>query len=308
MEFKHISVLLKETIDALNVQRDGIYLDGTLGGGGHSAAICEKLGRDGILVGIDRDETAIKAAKVRLENYDVQFKFVHANFQEAKEILMNEGLTAINGAVLDLGVSSHQLDEGERGFSYRFDATLDMRMDKRQDFTAKDLVNNYSYEDLTKVLFAYGEEKNARRIAKKIIEGRPIETTTQLVEIIKSAFSVKQRYSDKHPAKRTFQALRIEVNNELDILGQTVEDLADMLVPGARIAVITFHSLEDRIIKSKFLELATGCTCPKEFPICICGKVPKYKVVSRKPVFPSEEELSKNPRSASAKLRVLERI
>jgi 16S rRNA (cytosine1402-N4)-methyltransferase len=304
MEFRHISVLLNETVELLNIKKDGIYVDGTLGGGGHTGEICKKL-ETGLVIGIDQDKNALKAAQERLAQYNVHY--VWNNFANIKAVLNEEKIDKIDGALLDLGVSSHQLDEPSRGFSYRYDAPLDMRMNQEGLLSAKIVVNEYDYEDLVRILFEYGEERNARQIAKRIIQNRPIETTFQLVDVIKSAFSAKQ-LAEKHPAKRTFQAIRIEVNGELAILKNAIKDFADSLNLGGRIAIITFHSLEDRIVKNTFLELAQGCTCPKEFPICICNNQQKYRVVTRKPVISGEEELGNNSRSASAKLRVLEKI
>ena len=304
MEFKHISVLLNETIELLNIDKAGIYVDGTLGGGGHTSEICKAL-ESGLVIGIDRDKNALKAAAERLSQYNVHY--VWNNFANIKEVLRQVKVNKIDGAVLDLGVSSHQFDEPSRGFSYRYDAPLDMRMNQENSLTAKTVVNEYEYEDLVRILFEYGEEKNARQVAKKIIRSRPIETTFQLIDAVRSAFSAKQ-LAEKHPAKRTFQAIRIEVNGELVILKNAIKDFAESLNTGGRIAIITFHSLEDRIVKNTFLELAQSCTCPKEFPICICGRRQEYAIITKKPIIPGEEELEHNPRSASAKLRVIERL
>lgn len=304
--FSHIPVLLQECIDALNIQKDGLYVDGTLGGCGHASHIVEKGGR---LVGIDRDADAIEVAKQRLSGYDVTF--VHDNYCHIKQILTNLQIEKIDGALLDLGVSSYQLDTPERGFSYRYDAPLDMRMDKSAALTAKDVVNTYDQQRLEQILFQYGEEKFARAIVRRILEARqekPIETTFELVDIIKSAMPPKVRWEGKHPAKRSFQAIRIEVNSELINLEKTVLDFCDCLKSGGRLTIITFHSLEDRIIKNAFLKAAEGCTCPKDFPVCVCGNQPKAKVLTRKPILPSEQEQSSNPRSASAKLRILEKL
>lgn len=306
MEFNHIPVMAIEAIEALNIKADGIYVDGTLGGGGHSSLICEKL-KDGHLIGIDRDKNALAAAAERLKPYPNKKTLVNNNFNQITSILGVLDIKYIDGALLDLGVSSHQLDEPSRGFSYRFDAPLDMRMDAEADFSAMDVVNQYSERELAKVLFEYGEEKNARKIAKKIVENRPIHTTFELVDVIKSAFSPKERFEGKHPAKRTFQAIRIEVNHELSGLAQAIENFANALNPNGRLAIITFHSLEDRIVKNTFQTLSTGCTCPKDFPICVCGNEAKFKVYTKKPILPSAKELEQNPRAASAKLRVLER-
>lgn len=305
-EFSHIPVLLNECLDALNIKEGGLYVDGTLGGCGHSLQIAKRGGR---IIGIDRDSTAIEVAKKRLLGYDVTL--VNNNYDNIKEILSDLGVGKIDGAILDLGVSSYQLDTPKRGFSYRFDAPLDMRMDLNSAFSAYDVVNKYEPKNLERVLFDYGEEKYSRNIVRKIVEARekkPIETTFELVDIIKNAMPAKSLREGKHPAKRTFQALRIEVNHELINLEKTAEDFCDALNKGGRLAVITFHSLEDRIIKTAFNKLATGCTCPKDFPVCVCGKVPKAKVLTKKPILPSNSELLQNPRSASAKLRVIEKL
>lgn len=306
MEFNHVSVLADEIIEYLNINPDGIYFDGTLGGGGHSSLICGHL-KGGRLIATDRDSNAIRAAGERLNPFGDMVTIVKDNFSNAAFVLDNLGIDGIDGAMLDLGVSSHQLDEPERGFSYRFDAPLDMRMDSDAQLSAYQVVNEYSEQQLAKVIFDYGEDKNARKIARKLVENRPIKTTLELVDVIKSAFSAKER-QEKHPAKRTFQAIRIEVNNELDMLGGAIERLAEKLNKGGRLCIITFHSLEDRIVKNTFNELSKGCTCPKDFPVCVCGNKERFKVVTRKPVLPSARELEENPRSASAKLRVLERI
>ncbi len=310
MEFKHISVLFDETIDSLNLCDGGVYVDGTLGGGGHSLGMLSR-GKDIKLIGIDQDKEAIAAAKKRLAEYQDRVTFVNDNFSNVKHILQNLGIDGIDGAVLDLGVSSYQLDNAERGFSYMHDARLDMRMNKDKDFCAYDIVNSYSAEDLTRIFYEYGEEKWSSRIAQFIIDKRkdkPIETTFELVEIIKAAIPQKARQQGSHPAKRVFQAIRIEVNNELGILDDTIRDIVSILNPGGRISVITFHSLEDRIIKKAFTRLATGCTCPKSFPVCVCNNQPVVKVITKKPVLPSEEEENMNSRSKSAKLRVAEKL
>ncbi|SHK38741.1 16S rRNA (cytosine(1402)-N(4))-methyltransferase RsmH [Paramaledivibacter caminithermalis] len=311
MEFKHETVLLNETVDNLNINPNGIYVDGTLGGGGHSELICSKLSGDGLLIGIDQDEDALDFAKMRLRRFSNKIIFVNDNFSNIKDILDRLNIKKINGIVLDLGVSSYQLDEGERGFSYMQDAELDMRMDRKNMLTAKDVVNTYSEEELYKVIKLYGEEKWALRISKFIVEARndkEIETTGELVEIIKKAIPSGARRNGPHPAKRTFQAIRIEVNNELDILEETVKDIAEVLETGGRISVITFHSLEDRIIKNVYKELSKGCICPPELPICQCNNEPIFKIITRKPIYPSDREIENNPRSRSAKLRVAERI
>lgn len=310
MEFNHVSVLLKETIDGLKIRQNGIYVDGTLGGGGHSLAIAEQLG-EGLLLGFDQDIHAIDAAKERLKTYSDKVRIVHCNFEHIARRLEEFGIDRIDGLVLDLGVSSAQLDMGERGFSYRQDAPLDMRMDSRQEFSAYELVNTYSEEELRRVIADYGEENWAAKIAKVIVERRrekPIETTLQLVEIIRAAVPKKFRDETIHPAKRAFQAIRIEVNRELEILEETIRSVFAKLSSKGRICVITFHSLEDRIIKNVYRELSSGCTCPKEFPVCVCGKKPLAKVITKKPIVASREELESNPRARSAKLRILEKL
>ncbi len=311
MNFKHISVLLDESVDLLKVVPDGTYADGTLGGGGHSSYVCSKLSEKGTLIGIDRDEDALSAAKERLSDYKCNIVLTHNNFFNIKSILSEMHIEALDGAILDLGVSSYQLDTAERGFSYNADARLDMRMDKSADKDAYLVVNTYDEARLADIIFKYGEDRYARRIAREICERRnvkPIETTLELSEIIKAAFPPSERYGDKHPAKRTFQAIRIEVNSELDGLEDAIKDFVDCLKPGGRLAVITFHSLEDRIVKNAFSELASGCVCPKDFPICVCGKTPVVKLVNRKPIVATNEELNKNFRAHSAKLRVIEKL
>ena len=310
MEFKHVSVLLNECLDALNIKDDGIYVDCTLGGAGHSSHILQRLSKDGLLVGIDQDTDALKAAGERLKEYENK-KLVHNNFHNIDSILEELEIPKVDGILMDLGVSSYQLDEGERGFSYMKDAPLDMRMNREREFSAYDIVNSYSMEDLWRIIRDYGEEKFAKRIAEFIVnrrEEKPIETTLELVDIIKAAIPAKARREGPHPAKRTFQAIRIEVNGELEILNKAIEDGVNRLNKGGRMAIITFHSLEDRIVKLKFRELANPCTCPKEFPICVCGKKPLVKLISRKAIEPSKEEVEENPRSRSAKLRVIERF
>ena len=310
MEFKHVSVLLNECLDALNIKDDGIYVDCTLGGAGHSSHILQRLSKDGLLVGIDQDTDALKAAGERLKEYENK-KLVHNNFHNIDSILEELAIPKVDGILMDLGVSSYQLDEGERGFSYMKDAPLDMRMNRDREFSAYDVVNSYSMEDLWRIIRDYGEEKFAKRIAEFIVnrrEEKPIETTLELVDIIKAAIPAKARREGPHPAKRTFQAIRIEVNGELEILNKAIEDGVNRLNKGGRMAIITFHSLEDRIVKLKFRDLANPCTCPKEFPICVCGKKPLVKLISRKAIEPSKEEVEENPRSRSAKLRVIERF
>lgn len=309
MEFHHVSVLLRETIDALQVRPDGVYADGTLGGGGHSYEVARCLD-SGHLVCFDQDEAAIAAGKRRLEAFGDKIIYVNKNFNTIKETLASLGIPGLDGAMLDLGVSSHQLDEAERGFSYMHDAPLDMRMDRRASFSAYDVVNEYSEAELERIIREYGEERWAKRIAQFIAEARvahPIHTTYELVDIIKRAVPKGARQDGPHPAKRTFQAIRIEVNGELAILDKAVRDFVDVLLPGGHLAVITFHSLEDRIVKTAFAELARGCTCPKEFPVCVCGKTPVGRVVTRKPIIPGSTELESNPRARSAKLRVFEK-
>lgn len=310
MEFKHVSVLLNECLDALNIKDDGIYVDCTLGGAGHSSHILQRLSKEGLLIGIDQDTDALKAAGERLKEYENK-KLVHNNFHNIDSILEELDIPKVDGILMDLGVSSYQLDEGERGFSYMKDAPLDMRMNRDREFSAYDVVNSYSMEDLWRIIRDYGEEKFAKRVAEFIVnrrEEKPIETTLELVDIIKAAIPAKARREGPHPAKRTFQAIRIEVNGELEILNRAIEDGVNRLNKGGRMAIITFHSLEDRIVKLKFRELANSCTCPKEFPICVCGKNPLVKLISRKAIEPSKEEVEENPRSRSAKLRVIERF
>lgn len=310
MEFKHISVLFGESIDALNIKPNGIYADGTLGGGGHSHGILST--NDSCrLIGIDQDKEAIAAAKERLKEFEGRVTFVNRNFSEIKDILSELDIDEIDGAVLDLGVSSYQLDNAERGFSYMHDAALDMRMNTSSPKSAYDVVNSYSCEELMRIFYDYGEEKWSKRIAEFICEKRktkPVETTFELVEIIKAAIPKKARMEGGHPAKRVFQAIRIEVNNELGILENAIKDFVSSIKSGGRLVIITFHSLEDRIVKKTFQDLARGCTCPKEFPVCVCGKKPEIKIISRKPILPSEEELEHNSRSKSAKLRIAEKL
>lgn len=310
MEFKHVSVLLNECIDALDIKEDGIYVDCTLGGAGHSSHILKHLSKDGMLIGIDQDRDALKAAKERLKDYD-NVRYVHSNFYNIDNILTELDVDKVDGILMDLGVSSYQLDEASRGFSYMQDAHLDMRMNRDNDFSAYEVVNNYSEEELYKIIRDYGEERFAKRIANFIVNKRnikPIETTFELVDIIKAAIPAKARREGPHPAKRTFQAIRIEVNSELKILNKTIEDGINRLNPGGRMAIITFHSLEDRIVKLKFRELENPCTCPKELPVCVCGKKPLVKVLSKKGIAPTEKEIEENPRSRSAKVRVVEKI
>ncbi|MGL5416903.1 MAG: 16S rRNA (cytosine(1402)-N(4))-methyltransferase RsmH [Clostridium sp.] len=310
MEFKHVSVLLDECIEGLNIKEDGIYVDCTLGGAGHSSEIIKRLSKNGTLIGIDQDKDALKAAGERLKEYDNK-KLVHSNFYRLGSVIEELGLSGVDGILMDLGVSSYQLDNAERGFSYMQDAPLDMRMNRDDEFSAYDIVNTYSEEELWKIIKDYGEDKFAKRIANFIVkrrEEKPIETTLELVEVIKDAIPARARREGPHPAKRTFQAIRIEVNSELKILNKTIEDGVKKLNKGGRMCIITFHSLEDRIVKLKFRELADPCTCPKEFPICNCGKVPTVKLLKRKAIEPSKEEIEVNPRSRSAKLRIIEKL
>lgn len=310
MEFNHISVLLNECIEGLNIKENGIYVDGTLGGGGHSSHIAAKL-TTGRLIGIDQDTDAIQAASKRLEPYKNVFTAIHSNFYNVREVLDNLGIEKADGFLLDLGVSSYQLDEADRGFSYMHDAPLDMRMNRENEYSAWNVVNEKSEKELNDIIFKYGEEKWAKRIAQFIVQERaikPIETTYDLVEVIKKAVPKGARRDGPHPAKRTFQAIRIEVNGELAILDKTVDDMVASLNPGGRLCIITFHSLEDRIIKNAMKRHENPCVCPPEFPVCVCGKKPDGKVITRKPILPSDEELEFNPRSRSAKLRILERI
>lgn len=311
MEFHHVSVLLNECIDGLNIKPDGVYVDCTMGGAGHSKEIVKKLSSEGIFIGIDQDINAINTAKERLNEYSDRVKFIHSNFENIKSELEKLGITKIDGVLADLGVSSHQLDEADRGFSYMQDAPLDMRMDVRSEFSAYDVVNSYSEDELNRIIKEYGEENWSRRIAKFIVEAReesPIKNTGELVEIIKKAIPKKARIDGPHPAKRTFQAIRIEVNNELGVITSLIRDVASIMNIGGRICIITFHSLEDRIVKNEFKYLATDCICPPELPICQCDKEKEVKVITRKPTLPSKEEIEVNPRSRSAKLRVAEKI
>lgn len=311
MEFHHISVLLEETIEYLKIRPNGIYVDGTLGGGGHSEAICKKLGQAGRLIGTDQDGAAIEAAKARLAPYEKQVTVVRDNYQAMPEVLKELKIEKADGIVLDLGVSSFQLDTKERGFSYRMeDAPLDMRMDDRQKLTARDIINTYGETELFRMIRDYGEERFAKNIARSIVQAREkgeIVRTGQLNDIIRSAIPKKARATGGHPAKRTYQAIRIKLNRELEVLENTLDDMIDLLNPGGRLCVITFHSLEDRIVKTIFKRNENPCTCPPDFPVCVCGKEPKGKVITRKPVLPGVEEQEENSRSKSAKLRVFER-
>lgn len=312
MEFNHYSVLLNETIENLNIKPDGIYVDGTLGGGGHAYQVASRLSEKGRLIGIDQDADAIAAAGERLKEFGDKITIIRSNYANMKEELHRIGVEKVDGIVLDLGVSSFQLDTPERGFTYRDEnAPLDMRMDDRQSLTAKDIVNGYSEMDIYRIIRDYGEDKFAKNIAKHIVQERakkPIETTGELTEIIRASIPMKVQVTGGHPAKRTFQAIRIELNKELEVLQDNLDDMIDLLNPGGRICIITFHSLEDRIVKTNFKRNENPCTCPSDFPVCVCGKKSKGKVVTRKPILPSEEELEVNSRSKSAKLRVFERV
>ena len=310
MEFKHKSVLLEETIDNLNIKPDGIYVDGTLGGAGHSYQIAKRLTSGGRLIGIDQDADAIAAATERLKEFEERVTIVRNNYCNMDKVLDELGIDKVDGILLDIGVSSYQLDTASRGFTYNVDTALDMRMDQRQKMTARDIVNEYSESELYRVIRDYGEDKFAKNIAKHIVAERrknPIETTGQLNEIISHAIPMKFRKTSGHPSKRTFQAIRIELNHELDVLRESLDDMIEMLNPGGRICIITFHSLEDRIVKSAFRKNENPCTCPSHFPVCVCGKISKGKVITRKPILPSEAETESNSRSKSAKLRIFER-
>lgn len=310
MEFKHTSVLLEETIENLNIRPDGVYADGTLGGAGHASEVCKRLSATGRFFGIDQDEAAIKAAGERLACFGDRVTIIRSNYRDMVRQLQQRGVCGVDGIVLDLGVSSYQLDEADRGFTYRFDAPLDMRMDQRQDKTAGDIVNTYSESELYRVIRDYGEDQFARNIAKHICMARqkePIRTTGELVEIIKQSIPAKIRMKGGHPAKKTFQALRIELNQELTVLEESLDDMIGFLNDGGRICIITFHSLEDRIVKSIFRKNENPCICPPNFPVCVCGRESQGKVITRKPILPGAEEMEHNPRSKSAKLRVFEK-
>ena len=310
MAFRHTSVLLEETVDGLRVKPDGIYVDATLGGGGHAHEILKRLGDKGKLVGIDQDGAAIEAASERLRGFGERVTIIRSNYCDMERCLQSIGIEKVDGIVLDLGVSSYQLDTADRGFSYRMDAPLDMRMDLRQRTTARDIVNTYGEMELFRVIRDYGEDRFAKNIARHIVAERekgPIETTGQLGEIISRAIPMKIRKNSGHPAKRTFQALRIELNHELEVLKSSLDGMIELLAPGGRICIITFHSLEDRIVKGAFRKNENPCVCPSHFPVCVCGNVSKGRVVTKKPILPSERELEHNKRAASAKLRVFER-
>ena len=309
MAFKHKSVLLDETIEGLNIKPDGIYVDGTLGGGGHAYEVCRRLGEKGSIIGIDQDEAAIEAAGIRLKDFGEKVTIIRSNYCDMKSKLQEQGIDKVDGIVLDLGVSSYQLDTADRGFSYREDAPLDMRMDTRQKMTARDIVNDYTEADLYRVIRDYGEDKFAKNIAKHIVQARavkPVETTAELSEIIRASIPMKFQKKSGHPAKRTFQAIRIELNRELDVLRDSLDDMIDLLDEDGRICIITFHSLEDRIVKTIFRKNENPCTCPPDFPVCVCGKKSKGSIITKKPILPSEEELEYNSRSKSAKLRIFE--
>ena len=311
MEFKHRSVLLEETVNGLNIKPEGIYVDGTLGGGGHAYEVCVRLNDKGSIVGIDQDEAAIEAASIRLKDFGEKVTIVRSNYCDMKSRLHELGIDKVDGIMLDLGVSSYQLDTPERGFSYREDAALDMRMDRRQTMTARDIVNDYSEMELYRVIRDYGEDKFAKNIARHIVlerEKSSIETTGELTEIIKHAIPMKYQKKSGHPAKRTFQAIRIELNRELEVLRDSLDDMIEILNPGGRLCIITFHSLEDRIVKSAFKKNENPCTCPSHFPVCVCGNVSKGRIITKKPILPSVEEQESNSRSKSAKLRIFERV
>lgn len=311
MEFRHYSVLLRETVEQLMIRPKGVYVDGTLGGGGHAFEICKRLSNQGRFYGIDQDAAAIEAAGRRLAFFGDQVCIIRSNYCRMAEELKARGVKSVDGIVLDLGVSSYQLDEAERGFTYRENAVLDMRMDQRQEKSARDIVNGYSEADLYRIIRDYGEDKFAKNIARHIVKRREekiIETTGELVEIIKESVPRKVRMQKGHPAKQTFQAIRIELNQELEVLESSLDDMIDLLNPKGRICIITFHSLEDRIVKNAFRKNENPCTCPSHFPICVCGKISKGRVVTKKPILPSEKELEENSRSKSAKLRVFERV
>jgi len=310
MEFKHRSVLLFESIENLHIKSNGVYVDGTLGGGGHSYEICKRLGMNGRLVGLDQDEAAIYAATERLKEFGDKVIIVRSNYENMERVLKDLGILEVDGILLDLGVSSYQIDTVERGFSYKEDAPLDMRMDQREERTAADIINGYSEYDIYRMIRDYGEDKFAKNIAKHIVIARkehPIETTGQLTEIIKRAIPAKIRMAGGHPAKKTFQAIRIELNRELEVLNHSIDKMIHLLKPGGRLSIITFHSLEDRIVKTRFRNNENPCTCPSDFPVCVCGQVSKGYVITKKPIVPTEEELAKNKRAKSSKLRVFER-
>ena len=312
MIFGHKSVLLDETIESLDIKPDGIYVDGTLGGGGHASEVCRRLGDRGRFIGIDQDADAIAAASERLKEFGDKVTIVRSNYENIDEVLKELGISQVDGIYLDLGVSSYQLDTAERGFTYREDdAPLDMRMDQRNEMTAKDIVNTYSESELFHIIKNYGEDRFAKNIAKHIVRARQekeIETTGELIEIIKAAIPAKVRATGGHPAKRTFQAIRIELNKELEVLENSIDKMTDLLAPGGRLSIITFHSQEDRIVKNRFRINENPCTCPPNFPVCVCGKTSRGRMLTKKPILPSEEETERNRRSKSAKLRVFEKV
>lgn len=311
MDFAHVPVMLGECLDGLKIKVDGVYVDGTVGGGGHSSEIVKRLSDKGRLICFDKDEDALKASGARLADFKDRVTFVHDDYKNMPERLDTMGVGKVDGILLDLGVSSYQLDNAERGFSYMKDAPLDMRMDRSQRVSAYEVVNTYGEDEIAKILFDYGEEKLARAIARKIVNRRsekPIETTLELAKIVEDTYPAKTRWKYGHPAKRTFQAIRIEVNDELSSLGEAITAMARRLEKGGRMAVITFHSLEDRIVKTAFKELSLACTCPPDFPVCVCGKVQEVELVNKKPIVASEKELDENPRSQSAKLRIVEKL
>lgn len=310
MTFEHKSVLLEETVDSLAIKPDGIYVDGTLGGGGHASLVCSRLSDKGRLIGIDQDADAIQAASERLAPFGDRVTIVRSNYEHIASVLSELGIEKVDGIYLDLGVSSYQLDTVERGFTYREDAPLDMRMDQRNTQTAADIVNTYDEMELFRIIRDYGEDRFAKNIAKHIVRARaekPLETTGELIEIIKAAIPAKVRAVGGHPAKRTFQALRIELNHELDVLNRSIDTMIELLNPGGRLSIITFHSLEDRIVKTRFKNNENPCICPSGFPVCMCGRTSKGRVVTRKPIVPSEHEIEENKRSKSSKLRVFEK-
>ncbi|WP_054740593.1 16S rRNA (cytosine(1402)-N(4))-methyltransferase RsmH [Cellulosilyticum ruminicola] len=311
MKFEHVSVLLNECIEGLAIKPNGIYVDGTLGGAGHASVVCSHLSEAGHFIGIDQDNNALAVSKERLKDVKAKVSIVKSNFEQTANVLESLGVEKIDGMLIDLGVSSHQLDEADRGFSYMHDAPLDMRMNQDSKYSAYDVVNEMSEEELYRIIKEYGEERWAKRVAQFIVEERkfkPIETTYELVDVIKKAIPQGARKDGPHPAKRTFQAIRIAVNRELEIIAPTINDVVEKLAPGGRLCIITFHSLEDRIVKQAFKKLEDPCTCAKEFPVCVCGKVPQVKVITRKPILPSEGELEANHRSRSAKLRIVEKL
>lgn len=310
MEFNHVSVLFEECIEGLNIDPNGIYVDGTLGGAGHAGAVCGRLSENGRFIGIDQDDDAIQTSTERLSKFGDKVTIVKSNYVHMKQVLRELGIEKVNGILLDLGVSSYQLDTEERGFSYMADAELDMRMDRTQTLTAKDVVNTYPEEKLYEVIKEYGEERFAKSIARNIVQKRqekPIETTGELVDIVRASMPAKAKNGKGHPAKRTFQAIRIEVNHELEVLQDSLEDMVSLLENGGRLCIITFHSLEDRIVKNFYRKMEHPCTCPPDFPVCVCGKQSKGKAITRKPILPGQEELENNKRSKSAKLRIFER-